>query len=99
MNWIERAARNMRSEPGWTGMFTRERAPGALACGTTIRKVRSDPGDAHPDGSIGTVLGSVPVSRPIQGARYFYFVEWRDAPCVACTIVDFRIAAEPEPKT
>lgn len=39
-------------------IYTTEQAPGALPNGTLIEKVNSKPGDAHPDGSRGTIIGS-----------------------------------------
>lgn len=87
-----RAVQGLRTEPGWVGIFTRARAPGALANGTKVRKVNSKPNDTHTDGAPGVVLGSFPVTDPATDARYFYFIEWTDQPRIACGIVDFRIA-------
>lgn len=54
-------------EPGWTGTFTRYQAKGAIPNGTRIVKAVSEPGDGTPDGTLGTVLGSIP--SPAGGVR------------------------------
>jgi len=53
--------------------------------GTRIKKINSEPLDAHPDGARGTVIGSVgPVDHNYPDKRfaggYGYFVEWDDEP-------------------
>lgn len=47
--------------------------------GTRIKKINSESGDAHKNGSFGVVVGSVgPI--PFQGKDvYAYFVEWDDS--------------------
>jgi hypothetical protein len=77
----------MRQYPGWTGMHTRDEAPGAMKNGTRVRKVKFEPGDAHPIGSLATVLGSL--HHPTLG--YAYFVEWDNAPRTATAVVGFKI--------
>lgn len=52
--------------------YTTQEADGALKNGRTVRKVNSEEGDGNPDGSIGTVLGSI--SHEEHGP--FYFVRW-----------------------
>jgi hypothetical protein len=81
-------------EPGWTGAFTRQQAPGALFANTTrIRKDKSERGDATPLGTEGTVLGSYYV--PERG--FAYFVEWDDKPRLAVLVLGWKLArAQPD---
>lgn len=90
----------LKNESGWSGMFTREQASGAIPNGAHVVKALHEPGDATAVGSIATVLGSigVPEGSSIPGyesVRYFYFVEWQRRPRVACGIVDYKIRARP----
>jgi hypothetical protein len=63
----------VRHEKGWVGAFTRSQAREALfANGQRIKKIKGKPGDAHKEGTEGTVLGSV--YHPAIGVAYF--VEW-----------------------
>ncbi len=63
----------IRHEKGWVGAFTRSQAREALfANGQRIKKTKGGPGDAHKDGTEGTVLGSM--YHPAIGVAYF--VEW-----------------------
>jgi hypothetical protein len=92
----------LQSEPGWAGVLVRERAPGALAIGAPVVKVRSEPGDTFPDGTRGTVLGSIgpgpdePIPTPhgatIPAGAYLYFVEWEPRPRCAVAIASNRLA-------
>jgi len=83
-----------RYEPGWTGGFTRHQTPGAIANGTTIFKVNSDPEDANPDGAVGVVLGSI--SDPeVHGGQLFYFVEWMATPRVAVGCIGWKLSTQP----
>jgi hypothetical protein len=68
-------------------MHTRDEAPGAMKNGTRVRKVVSESGDAHPLGSLATVLGSL--HHPTLG--YAYFVEWDDRPRTATAVVGAKI--------
>lgn len=82
-------------EPGWTGMFTRQQAEGALSNGTRVAKINSENGDGHQDGAEGTILGSIgPADADIQaefGAEFAYFVEWDDQPKTAVGITSNRV--------
>lgn len=85
------------NEPGWTGAFTRTEAKGALPNGTPIRKLMSEPGDAHPVCSPGVVLGSIAMPPELtRGEKYCvqfaYFVEWAARPKVAVGVMDYKIA-------
>lgn len=85
----------LREEPGWFGMFTREQARGAIPTGTAIVKCWSEPGDAHEIGERGVVLGSIGPA-PAELAHlstYFYFVEWAGRPRVAVGCIDRKIKA------
>jgi hypothetical protein len=78
-----------REEPGWTGAFTRQQAPGALFANTSrIKKDKGEPGDTTPVGTEGTVLGSYYL--PERG--FGYFVEWDDKPRVAVFVVGWKLA-------
>jgi hypothetical protein len=68
-------------------MHTREHAPGAYANGTRVRKSDSEPGDATPTGTLGTVLGSV--AHPDRGIGYF--VEWDSAPKCAVLVIAWKL--------
>jgi hypothetical protein len=77
-------------EPGWTGIFTREQAEGAIANGRRVVKVKGEAGDAHPVGATATVLGSL--SYPELGG-IGYFVEWDSRPRVAVFVIAWKIEA------
>lgn len=81
---------NIQNYPGWTGGHTREEAPGALPNGTRVRKVETEPEDAHPIGSLATVLGSV--YHAVHG--FGYFVEWDAKPRFAVLVIARKIAHE-----
>ena len=74
-------------------LFTNKQAPGALANGTSIEKVGSEPGDGHQDGAKGKIVGSIgPVDpSPEYAGRYAYFVEWDDMPGLPVGVSDHRI--------
>lgn len=75
------------NEPGWIGAFTRSEVLGAYRNGSRVVKVKAESGDAHPVGTMATVLGSV--MHPSAGLAYF--VEWDDTPRVATAVVSFKI--------
>jgi hypothetical protein len=77
--------------PGWFGLFTRDEYPGALRNGTRIVKVLTLPGDAHPVGTRGVVLGSM--GHPEVGLGYF--VEWETKTRVAVFVEANKIDAAP----
>jgi hypothetical protein len=77
----------LQDYPGWVGTHTREQAPGAMPNGSRVRKIMSKPGDASPDGSPATVLGSM--HEPDLG--YGYFVEWDARPRQAVFVAGFRL--------
>ncbi len=81
----------LHEEPGWTGIFTRDQAPEALANGTRIRKSVFWPGDATSVGTTGTVVGSLSHPRVYDG-MIFYFVAWDDDPRCAVGIIGAKIA-------
>lgn len=80
-------APTFRSEPGWFGMFTRDEAPGAFPNGTRVFKSQSEPGDSHPTGTMGTILGSMAA----PDIPKIYFVEWDPNPRVAIAVVETKI--------
>ena len=74
--------------------------------GTRVRKVCSQPGDAHEDGALGTIVGALGPTSPGQRAEliielakkgvngdveYFYWVEWDDMLGIPVGIADCRI--------
>lgn len=78
--------------PGWTGAFTRDEALGAWKNGTPVVKANSEPGDAHPDGTPGVVLGSI--SHPsVQNGAVFYFIEWAPRPRTAVVAGAIKVQA------
>jgi hypothetical protein len=81
--------------PGWHGAFTRSQAAGAIPNGTRIVKQNSETNDANPDGTLGTVLGSINVEKlkipNPKGVRFAYFVEWDTSPKAAVGTLDFKI--------
>jgi hypothetical protein len=79
---------DLQTFPGYQGYHTREQASGALANGTRVRKIYSDPRDRRQDGSTGAVLGSVHHGT----LGYGYFVEWDDEPGRAVFVVGERCA-------
>ena len=84
---------SVRNERGWSGAFTRQQAPNAMANGTRVVKATFESGDAHALGAKGTVLGSVAIPPlPGQPMHLFYFIEWDDRPrmAVGCTHLKIR---------
>lgn len=73
--------------PGWSGVFTRNQYPGALANGTRVRKRVEERGDAHKIGDLATVLGSI--GHPDVGVGYF--VEWDDLPRMAVFLQEHKV--------
>jgi hypothetical protein len=73
--------------PGYAGVFTKDEVPYAFKNGTRIEKCNAEPGDGNPDGTQGTVLGSV------DGGELgiAYFVEWDTMPKHAVLVVSSRI--------
>lgn len=72
---------------GYAGMFTRAQAPGAIPNGTRIVKTNSESGDSNPDGSMGTVLGSMHADE----LGLAYFIEWDRYPRVAVGTIALKI--------
>jgi hypothetical protein len=67
----------LRTEPGWhEGVFTRERAVGALPNGIRVKKANSEESDMTKDGEEGVILGSIGFPR----IGYGYFIEWDERP-------------------
>jgi hypothetical protein len=76
------------NEDGYIGTFSRDQVSGVIPNGTTIRKVKTEDGDAHPVGALGVVLGSIQIpTMPI-----FYFIEWEALPGYAVGVIDWKIA-------
>jgi hypothetical protein len=55
--------------PGYDGAFSTGQAAGAIPNESRVWKTASRPGDTYPDGTPGTVMGSV--GRPGVGIGYF----------------------------
>jgi hypothetical protein len=79
----------VKEHPGYHGVFTTEQYPGALPNGTRITKVMSEVKDSTPNGSLGTVLGSI--GHPDLAPRMMYFIEWDHMPKVAIGCLDFKV--------
>lgn len=82
---------DIKEHEGWVGVFTTNQDPHAkFKNGTRVCKTGTVGSDAHPDGSLATVLGSVGA----DDARFLvYFVEWDDMPKHACVVAHFRLKA------
>jgi hypothetical protein len=78
----------LREHPGYLGLFTRHQMADAIPNGTRVVKVRTDAGDAHPLGSLATVLGSMGHPKVGNG----YFVEWDARPRWAVFVAGDKIA-------
>jgi hypothetical protein len=76
----------LRHEPGWAGAFTRGTAEGALPNGSLVIKANAEPGDGHPDGTPGVVLGSI-IHPDVMDGQLAYFVEWAPRPRTAIVTV------------
>lgn len=74
---------------GWVGSYATTHVPGAYKNGTRIQKQAHEEGDAHPVGTLGTVLGSL--SHPEKGIAYF--VEWDPLPRHAVLVIARKLAA------
>ena len=74
------------------GVYTENEAQGAITNGTRVVKVNSEPGDAHQNGALGTVLGSIgPHEVPgFPGIRYAYFIHW-DGLDIAVGTIDLKV--------
>lgn len=81
-----------KEEPGWVGMFTRNQAEGAWENGTRVIKQNSESDDGHPNGSMGTILGSIGIKNSYLG--YLYFVEWDQRPRVAVGVMEAKLRKE-----
>lgn len=79
----------IREWPGYLGLFARDQAEGAWPVGDRVVKINSEPDDRFPDGTAGTILGSV--AGPLEIGGYLYFVEWDALPNVAVGIAWTRI--------
>jgi hypothetical protein len=88
----------LQSHAGYFGVFTRDHADEAIPNGASVMKSRSEPHDATPTGTLGTVMGSIDAFKIDRflaqkyGARFFYFVEWADKPRLVVGVMDNKIA-------
>lgn len=70
MNW-----ESIELPDGRRAVYTTNEESGALTNGTRIFKTLSEEGDGHPDGSLGTVIGSI-----AKDGLLAYFVQWDNEP-------------------
>jgi hypothetical protein len=80
---------------GYSGLFTREQADGAVPNGARIVKRNSEEDDSQPNDALGTVLGSIKTPAGVEGrtgVAYFYFVEWDALPRAAVGVISTKIA-------
>jgi hypothetical protein len=76
--------------PGYIGMFhNTDCASATMKIGDRCQKRNSEPGDTFPDGTQGTILGSV--DGHDIGPLYFYYVEFDPKPGYAVAILNERV--------
>ena len=82
----------------YMGVFSRYEAKGAWPNGTRVRKVNSEDGDGHPDGSLGTILGSLKCEGDAAtaeterlGISHLYFIEWDASPKKAIGTMSIKL--------
>lgn len=80
---------------GYYGIFSKNEAEGAWPNGTRVRKVNSQDGDGHLDGSLGTILGSYKNTHKtepkFEDVAYLYWVEWDDMPKVPIGTISTKL--------
>jgi hypothetical protein len=76
----------------YVGVHTHQQADGALPNGSRVVKIKTDPGDGHPLGSLATVVGSigVPIGKEFADP-YFYFVVWDARPRIAVGVASGKL--------
>lgn len=76
-------------------IYSTEEAKGAMPNGTRIIKTNSEPGDGHPDGTPGVIVGSMGPAfvEKVGREAYLYFIKWRDFPVPVGT-ADYKIKAK-----
>jgi hypothetical protein len=62
----------------------------SLARGTVVEKINSQPGDSHPDGARGRVLGPVGIG--------YWFIEWNDRPGTRWFVPETKIREVKRPR-
>lgn len=85
---------NLREEPGYIGVLTRNQEEGALLNGARVIKIRGEEDETHKPGDRATVLGSIPATELTDNppdVKYVYFVEWDVSPGFAVGIQDTAI--------
>lgn len=81
---------NIQYEPGWQNPFSRDDAPEAKwRPGDRVAKGLTESGDVTPQGTMGTVLGSIYT----PGTGVAYWVEWDDKPKQAVFVVEKKLTA------
>jgi hypothetical protein len=94
---VEGMSDNIETDDHMFGAYIKHQAIGALPNSTRIRKIRSEFGDATPNGEEGRVLGSlavpitIPESKNYGHIPYFYFVEWDHAPGFAIGVISAKL--------
>ncbi len=84
----------MVQEPGITGMFTRNQAPGAFPNGSRVVKCDAEPTDVTPLGAQGTVIGSIagPVlKRGVERKGIMYWISWDWRPTWYIAVSDWKL--------
>ena len=83
---------------GFFGVFSRYEAKDAWPNGTRVRKVNGEDGDSHPDGTLGTVLGSLKCEgdaynevAAAKGVTHLYFVEFDASPGFAVGTISIKL--------
>ena len=81
------------TKPGWRNHWVEGQAPGAYPNGSRVRKVMGEPGDAHPVGSLATVISSMSGEQVgLDRVGIGYFVEWDASPKAAVLVVAAKLA-------
>lgn len=78
---------------GGFGAYTEQQAEGAILNGTRVEKHSSEAEDGHPDGELGTVIGSMGPMKPEPrfNCKYGYFIEWDASPGVPVFTAGFKV--------
>ena len=66
-------------------------ADGAIPNGARVVKQNAEQGDTHPDGTPGTVIGSLPPVMYQDRLTIMYCIEWGPSPGIPVFTVDYKV--------